>query len=431
MLKTAHYEYSPELSPRYKADGLATEKLFAARASTFELLAESAPSVANPSLVSSAFGPIQRILMAAPSYVLNYSAYSDPYEDLLSKLPQTTSFIVLSHASTRAKLAALLSRASVDNRTTVIEAPDSMRYTVWAEDAYAVTRAGGAGASYFVEPASFPRQEDALIADIVAAQTDIDQYHASLYYQGGNILIGDDYWLIGADYPNKSISLGLIQPRPNETKLTAVRRAYGSSLDVGRKLHLIGSTLPVPNQMERAITVNGQSWKEELYAGNGVGTVQPMFHIDMFVTPAGRDTNGNPLVLVGDPRLACQILNETLELHAMAPIYDDIAKKLKNIGFTVVRNPLPLVYQDDTSRRTRYWYFATANNALVEIDGTNKRVWFPSYGYGAWGNLAATDQANKQIWEGLGFTATMLGDFHPFAFNLGAAHCITKYVTRG
>lgn len=431
MLKTAHYDYAPELLPRYKKDPLATDKLFTARASTYELLADATPVVSKPSLVSSAFGSIQRVLMTAPNYVLDYPAYSDVYEDLISKLPQATAFVMLSQSSTKSKLDALLSRAGADSRTTVIEVPDSMRYTVWAEDAYAAARDEDSGTSYLIEPASFPRQEDALTADIVAANTDIGQSHASLYYQGGNILIGDDYWLIGADYPNKSISLGLVRPDHAETRLAAIRRAYGLSLDVNRTMHLVGSTLPVPTQLEREITINGQRWKEELHAGNTVGTVQPMFHIDMFVTPAGRDSSGNPQVLVGDPRLASQLLNEPLEIHAMAHIYDDIAKKLANIGFSVVRNPLPLVYQDDPSRRTRYWYFATSNNALVEIDEASKHVWFPTYGYGPWANLTATDEANKQIWESLGFAVTMLGDFHPFAFNLGAAHCITKFIARG
>jgi hypothetical protein len=362
--------------------------------------------------------------------VFDYEAYASVYEDLLTKLPGQTAFVLLVQEGARQHLDAMLARTAVGARATVIEAPDFLRFSVWAEDAYAVTQDAGTGPSYFVEPASFARLEDAMIADIVAAQTDLEIAHASLYFQGGNILIGDDAWLLGADYPTRSLRLGLIVPAQGETSAAAVGRAYGSALDSSRRLVLVGSTLPVPTQTERPFTFEGESWTEELYAGNAPGTVQPMFHIDMFVTLAGRDARGRPLALVGDPRMASRVLGERLQAHAMAPVYDDIARKLEQQGFAVVRNPLPLVYQDDPRERRRYWYFATANNALVEIGGASKHVWLPTYGHGSWPELEATDRENRRIWEELGFQVTMLADFHPFAFNLGAVHCIKKYLAR-
>ena len=81
---------------------------------------------------------------------------------------------------------------------------------------------------------------------------------------------------------------------------------------------------------------------------------------------------------------------------------------------------------DDTERLERLWYFATGNNALVD-DGT---VYLPTYGHGAWPELAATDQRNGEIWADLGYQVRFLADFHPFAENLGAVHCIKKYLGR-
>ena len=151
----------------------------------------------------------------------------------------------------------------------------------------------------------------------------------------------------------------------------------------------------------------------------------------MFLTLAGRNRRGKYQVLVGDPRLAAQTLNVPLWPHSMAAVYDNIAKGLQRLGFEVIRNPLPLVYIDDADEKTRLWYFATANNALVQIPKRGpKIVWLPTYGHGEWRSLAATDQKNKEIWEGLGFEVRMLGDFHPFAENLGAVHCIKKYLGR-
>jgi hypothetical protein len=89
-----------------------------------------------------------------------------------------------------------------------------------------------------------------------------------------------------------------------------------------------------------------------------------------------------------------------------------------------------LVYQDNHINKSRLWYFASANNALVEIDGERKTVWLPTYGYGRWSNLEVTDRMNDTIWSQLGFETRMVGDFHPFAVNLGALRCVTKCLVR-
>ena len=89
----------------------------------------------------------------------------------------------------------------------------------------------------------------------------------------------------------------------------------------------------------------------------------------------------------------------------------------------------------------RGWYFATANNALVQnaTDSNDKKVWLPTYGYDLqspgtsekdYSYLQASDNANKLIWENLGYSVEMLPSFHSLARGLGAVHCIQKYVSR-
>ncbi len=338
--------------------------------------------------------------------------------------------MILINESNKEVLGQLLKEIGITKRSTVVTAPDYLRFTVWAEDAYAISKDLNDKQTYFVEPASFRRADDAYIADVVADATDLERTDARLYFQGGNILIGDDFWFIGMDYPLNSLKLGYIKVQPGEDTRTAVEKAYKEHLDHARKLHLIGTHLPVPSQQLVPITVNGEPWKQEIFRGNAPGTTQPLFHIDMFITLAGRDDNGVPIVLVGDPKMAADLLGETVSEFAMQEIFDDIAKNIEALGFSVIRNPLPLVYQDEASEKIRYWYFATANNALVQVEGKDKSVWLPTYGYGDWSELAVTDEENKKIWESQGFKVTMLEDFHPFAFNLGAVHCIKKYLTR-
>jgi hypothetical protein len=117
----------------------------------------------------------------------------------------------------------------------------------------------------------------------------------------------------------------------------------------------------------------------------------------------------------------------------MAAVFDDVARGLGRRGYDVTRAPLPLVYADDADARVRSWYFATSCNVLVDAPaGERPTVFIPTYAHGPFEDLlAVTDRRNAEIWEGLGYDVVALADFHPFASNLGAAHCIKKYLARG
>lgn len=424
------------LVPRFKTDPGVTPEALRKRGSSFDLF-QAIGQLDTPSLVSTAHGPFGRLLFTIPGRLLLDPAAQimlDTITNLWSKLPTSTRLVVLTHEATVQSLNEKLAGLGLTARTEIVPAPNSVNFTVWAEDAYSIANDTTDNEVYFIEPASFRRYDDAYIADLIAPVTDLKRTQARLYFQGGNILIGDDFWLIGMDYPNNSLDLGYIVPEPNETSLEAIRRAYGQAMDRNRRLIPIGSLLPVPGfedgELVREFQLGGQTWKEHLYRGNGSGTVQPMFHIDMFITLVGRLDSGQYQVMVGDPRMAAQTLGQQVKPEAMAEIYDDIANQLGALGFDVVRNPLPLTYDDNETNRDRSWYFATSNNALVLNDGFTKKVWLPTYGHRKWLELTATDAQNKSIWEGLGFEVIMLGDFHPFAFGLGAVHCIKKYLKR-
>ena len=177
------------------------------------------------------------------------------------------------------------------------------------------------------------------------------------------------------------------------------------------------------------MTIEGERWTEVLYAGTGYH--QPIFHIDMFVSLTGRSPSGRYRLLVGSPAEADRVLGRQPLPHAMSEVFDDVARELEAQGFEVLRNPLPLTYVDDPEERERFWYFATSNNCLVQIDDAEgNHVWLPTYGHGAWSELAATDDANRRLWEELGFTIHLLADFNVFAQNLESVHCIKKYLAR-
>lgn len=438
-LKVNGYVKSKLVPFRFEKDPSATLESFKARGRLFDLLeAQRLTKLEHPTLVSSLHGGLARVLFTIPSWVFfpdDYPQetglirkYAAAFRHLLHSLPSHTRVILFTHRMSGQKARAWLDEFGLTNRSELVEAPDEMRFTVWAEDAYCICRDNADNETYFVEPASFTRAEDAYIADRIAPKTDLESTQVQLYFQGGNILIGDDFWFIGADYPTNSLELGFIVPNPSETTAQAVARVYGSLMERDRKLIVVGSRLPVPSTLKRPFMLNGELWHEILYFGNKNGTVQPLFHIDMFVTLAGRDNSGKYTVLVGSPAMAATILGEAIPDGAMQDVFDDIAAGLEELGFKVVRNPLPMAYDDDDAQKLRYWYFATSNNLLSQDDP--RQVWMPTYGHGNWGKLSATDAENKRILEGLGFTVELLPDFHPFAANLGAAHCIKKYLGR-
>lgn len=384
-----------------------------------------------PSLVSSSEGAMDRLLLTIPTYAVRSLAAA--YQDIFSKLPNYTTLIVLVHEPLAADVGQWLTAAGLEARSQIIAVPEHLHFSVWAEDGYAISTDTADGTVYFVEPFYFPRYGDSLVADFVSNATDLRDTQSPVYFQGGNILIGDDFFLIGADYPANSLGYlrNHLVPEPGEQPVDLVNRLYREYLDTSRNLHYVGSTVAVPEQIEQNITIGGQQWKEILYLGNKPGTAQPLFHIDMFLTLAGRGSNGKFRILVGDPGAAATMLGMPLLPQMMQPVFDNIARGLERMGFEIIRNPLPLVYVDDTQRNERVWYFATSNNAWVQNSADKgKIVWLPTYGYGHWGTLAATDQANADIWSGLGYEVRQVGDFHPFAENLGALHCIAKYLGR-
>ncbi|MEP6517995.1 hypothetical protein [Microcoleus vaginatus] len=434
------YAKTKLVPPRFKKDDFAVTQAFRSRARFFSLLEaeERLKRLDQPRLISSLHGQIEQILLTIPSWVFFpenspdetslIQKYADAFRRILQTLPTNTKFLILINEISQDRLTQWTEEFGITERTEIVTTDNTTRFTVWAQDAYCVCDDKLDNEKYFVEPASFNRADDAYIADRVATKTNLESTQVQLYFQGGNILIGDDFWFIGADYPENSLDLGFVIPAPGESDAKAIARVYGNYLDKSRKLIVVGSRLPVPSQRVRPITINGESWQEILYFGNNKGTVQPLFHIDMFISLAGRSDSGKYRVLVADPAMAASILGEPLPEGAMQDVFDDIASSLSEIEFEVIRNPMPMAYDDDDIDKVRYWYFATGNNVIIQ--DTPKKVWLPTYGHDQWSKLSLTDQKNKEIWESLGYSVEMLPNFHPFAANLGAAHCITKYLYR-
>jgi hypothetical protein len=433
-------------------------------------LREVAPGLEAPTLVSSYKGSIDTILFCFPAWAVSDARYAAGYTSVLAALRVGTRFVVAHNESVRATVEQWLADAGhPPENVQFAPLPDYVRLTDWAEDAYVALTDATDGSRYLIEPWAFPRGGDALIADAVEEYTDISAAGAPLVFQGGNCLIGSDFWLLGRDYFADTLDL-LTQGRtpvivpPGSDSSEFATELFSRHVDADRRLILVGTKRPIPIS-----PVAGSRFGDDYYLdihGEGAGTFQPIFHIDMFVTLVGEDDAGAFQVLVGSPTLADERLG-TSSPYSLAPVYDRIANDLASEGLLVRRNPLVhrstkvgtrsfaelkelsgrpgnegLVLAiadltaagavDETRVTVRSWHHVTWNNCLVENSpSVGKHVYLPTYGYGSNDDLAVLDGEMKTLWEELGFTVHLLGDFNPFAERQGVVHCIKKYIVRG
>ena len=389
----------------------------------------------RPRLVSTFEGRIQQLLLALPRYTTT-DPLASLFRGILAKLRAglagDSSVIALAHRANASVVEAWLAEAGLGEEN-VVPVDDSVHFSVWAEDPYvSVLDEEAPDRVFLVEPPAFGRYADGLLADYVfEAGHEVRTYQVPLYLQGGNVLVGDDFFLIGLDYPLRTLE-AMFQPSGSDP-VGQVGDEYRRHLDVGRRPLMVGTGDPVRRRNPAPfVAPDGRPGIE--IVGGSPGRFQPIFHIDMFVSLVGPDPEGRFQVMVGDPRRAAELLGEALPPHANAEAFDEIADRLVALGLRVLRNPLPYTYFDewrqDEERWIRTWYFATSNNALVEVAGEARQVWLPTYGYGAWEQMRTTDAENRQAWTNLGFTVHELPDFHPLAQSAGAVHCLKKYLRR-
>ena len=348
--------------------------------------------------------------------------------------------------------------------------PDFTNFTDWAEDGYVALEDAADGSRYLMEPWEFPRAGDALIADSVEEFANVNASQSPLIFQGGNCLIGDDFWLLGKDYFADSVQLTQGSRPPvavpsGTTPESFVRQLFSKYVDAGRNLRVVGTTNAIPIRPFYGAREANEYFLD--IAADGGGTFQPIFHVDMFVTLIGRNASNDFEVLVGSPQIADQLLGTTSP-YSLSSVYDNIASQLTGFGLTVQRNPLvhrptfgrtfsvgqlrqtanqppgdvelltavnELVAAgagESTAVSVRSWHHITWNNCLVEnSEAQGKHVYLPTFGHGANADLKPLDDHMKNLCECFEFRVHMLGDFNEFARRQGVVHCVKKYLNRG
>jgi len=455
-----HKRTDSDLFPAFDSTRATTLNVFRAR-----------PGVQRPRLISSWSGTIESLLLSFPSYGVRAPELTAGYRSVINAMRVGTRFVVVHHESDRQVVEEWFSGHPTAN-VSYVPMPDYVDFTDWAEDGYlALVDADDTDdlRTYLLEPWSFPRSGDSLIADTAEEFTALRASQAPLVFQGGNCLIGDDFWLLGTDYFLDTLELIRSGELPisvpeGRTEVEFVRELFRRHVDSTRELQLVGTKRPLGLKRYYATALDGEFFLD--LPGGGTGDLQPIFHIDMFVTLAGPADDGRFRVLVGSPALADAALG-TKSPFALQTAYDEIAAEFDRLGFAVVRNPLvhrPQITQrltftalldfaatpdgaelrevvaqftaagaqPDTVVQVRSWHHITWNNCLVENSSSaGKSVYLPTFGHGEQADLAVIDDEMERLWTGFGFSVVRLADFNAFASRLGVVHCIKKYLGRG
>lgn len=354
---------------------------------------------------------IGHILLFIPEYEAEH--FGAVYTALIGSMAVQCKFILIAEPEAMDHINQWSISESCSNTLTIINA-GNLKLTAWARDpALAVRVDDGIG---LMVSKALDRRNDLAALKLLAHQDGFLLSDASVSFEGGNILFGEDHVFVGADMAGAMDGSAVV----DELFPTQCEKI------------IIGCNKPPPAQITRTAMAEDEQWQEIFHYHNKPGTCQPVFHIDMFISLAGKDKYGRQIILVGDPSLAAETLDMVLHPLALSAYFDEIANDLMARGFVVIRNPLPMIYMDDVEKCTRTWFYASSNNVLVQQSETDGHiVWMSEFGHDNWPGLRKTDAANRDIWENLGFEVRMILDGQRLAENLGGLHCLTNVLKRG
>ena len=371
-------------------------------------------------IVSEHDGLIETLLISVP----RDSRPIDPldarhYTALFQGLGTWVKYVVVCDPQQQKSIAELAENAGLPASNITYALSPRFNYSIWAQDAY-VAMNDAAGTMILCEGVSFPRYEDMTIADDVAAQSNVSVLQSYLYFQGGNVLGTGTTTLIGMDYVERNTRRFSL---PDTSSVqTSFAKLFGTDIIAlgGRK--------------------SGEyAWyRDGRLSGYGF---QPIFHIDMYVTPTGvKGESGKEIVFLGRPEAAKRVVGRYSDVPALDnskynSFFDETESAL-SARFEVRYLPLWITAAALGDPGDLRYYNLTFNNCIVQNSAETKRVLLPyysqdaaAYGVDAHVRLQLEEAAGAE-WKKLGFEVVWMDGVEDLAFNAGAVHCITKTLRR-
>ena len=318
-----------------------------------------------------------------------------------------------------------------DQEVTLISAPQNENL-LWAQDYFAafnlVQGEEEELTNIFLPPVATESRpiKWQLFNQLETQSSNINYLHSEYLkwdFEGGNILVGGDFMLVGAK------KLDNLEAASLEALKESFSDGFMYSTDnvfpIGADLKSVWDQLET-DTLDEALLFIDDNFDEGLFAD-----WQFLYHLDLFITLAGKAQKlGKERVVVGE--IVHQEGEEVLDGVAKlwnAQLQLLIDQCLPKEKFEVFRCPLAITWMWNQDQTSKIWYFASYNNCLIQ-QGHQNTVWVPTYGHGSWLDLKQYDDENKGKWESLGFEVIELGDVHPLAVRYGGVRCITKCIKR-
>jgi hypothetical protein len=271
-------------------------------------------------------------------------------------------------------------------------------------------------------------------------------------FEGGNILMGDDFALVG-----KNTLATNWRERLRQCSETEIEdQAY-----LTKELELMKAEIQLALGVQEVLWVGYPGLRRDLFCEQQT-TYQPDFHIDLFLTLGGRNLQGEELVFVGDPGMATEILLKAgFEIaptaHGLAWDEELLIDQFVEDSFSFDMVQYFYVYNINGNKR-KFKTIAiplliesgsaySFNNCLVEVTALQKRVFLPNYLRQPTDHislsrrelvmnqkLAVLQEAVERIFKEQGFDDVIwTGDgaqMQHFARRRGSLHCLTKVLRR-
>ncbi len=273
------------------------------------------------------------------------------------------------------------------------------------------------GTTVLLEPMIQVNSENALVAEQLAAYAGYLIQPSSMTIEGGNILVGDDYALIG-------------------------RNTLVANLAIGQQMDPKNPAQWVERQIKRTLGVRYLFWvgsveKLELGGLDATGTeqFQPFFHLDLFLALAGKNKDGQENILLAsiNREWIHGLSPEDLPfIDALDAALDKIKHqllgsegKLPGPNFKITRIDMggEIVEKKGQRRFVPFSYL----NAHVEWISGMRRIYFPSFP----GREAHERELSQTLkFDGFQTVEFIAGPFDEYARNDGSLHCISKVLLR-
>ncbi len=373
----------------------------------------------TPSLLPDCGGAIRTIALALPKAFFA-DEWSDrsvlpliPIGNLLSALPRDTRPVIVIDQACLASAQGWLDSLQIPSSPELVTlAAGNEVSSPWIQDLFHVRSAGRPG-----EPLTeLVSQGHDAVASRLADYLECESTVGNVALAGGNQLVGPDFRLVGHASLQEERHVG--SSAGGESRWRKVQ-----ALD-SRPVHSFFYRLEDIGRTSPPFKPAGAEDAGPVMTGSRMH--QCGFHVDQFVSVTGLVRDGFPLLLVADPvgasgscARAAVDLKQKLDASALT---------LTRQGFSVERNPIPLLPSIDTNKCLPRLY----NNVLLEnvtrSGQESPLVWIPHFSDRE--ALEEFDAENRKLWEMLGFQAIGVNGWSHLASRNGALRCATKVVNR-